>query len=227
MSNSPMYFEFKKNFVWNTHDGQRLKIKSMNTIHIFNSLKMVYNNILAEYTDVNEVWYNVKWSLNTNQYLSYLLSMVVFVEEIERRDNLPVKYAEPYYRILLELMCLDDKTTNKLLNKEKNSGKWLIFSNNNNIDMLWMKIKKATEKGLLGRFSKVATAKPNSNAPNSDMKVICVYTYDYKDIYDVFRIRAELRKLGIIQAIPYKTDLNTLKGKYAVKGNKRISTYYE
>lgn len=105
------------------------------------------------------------------------------------------------------------------------SGKWLIFVNNENIDEIWKKIKKATEEGLLGDSSKVATAKPNPNATNPYTKVICVYTYDWSD-KDVMRIREELRNIGITQKLPYKSDEDTLAGKYTVKGDKLISKYY-
>ncbi len=92
---------------------------------------------------------------------------------------------------------------------------------------MWGKIKKATEEGKLSSSAKVATAKPNPNATNPEIKVICVYTYDWTDEDDVRRIREELRKLGIINKIPYKADEDTLSGKYGVKGNTRISKYYE
>jgi hypothetical protein len=108
-----------------------------------------------------------------------------------------------------------------------NSGKWLVFVNIKNVDAVWGKIKLATENGLLGESSKVATAKPNPNAGKSNLKVICVYTYDYTDKDDVLRIRNELRKIGIINKIPYKTDNATREGRYEVKGDTRISVYYE
>lgn len=107
------------------------------------------------------------------------------------------------------------------------SGKWLIFVPNDKIDEIWMTIKKATENGLLVKASKVATSKPNPNAPTSKDKVICVYTYDCEDKKDVMRIRDGLRKIGFISKIPYKTDKATLENKYSVKGDTRISTYYE
>jgi len=106
------------------------------------------------------------------------------------------------------------------------NGKWLLFVPNNEMDEAWQKVKDATEKGLLGGASKVATAKPNPNAASSESKVICVYSYDWKDEKDVMRIREELRKLGFIQKIPYKTDQATYEGKYRVRGHKRISQYY-
>jgi len=107
------------------------------------------------------------------------------------------------------------------------SGKWLIFVPIAAIDEVWKKIKVATEKGLLGGASKVATARPSPNATSPKTKVICVYTYDWSDEKDVKRIREELRTLGINAKIPYKADDDTLAGKYSNRGDKRISTYYE
>jgi len=108
-----------------------------------------------------------------------------------------------------------------------NSGKWLIFVDIKNLDLVWEKIKAATENGLLGETSKVSTSKPNPNASKQNLKVICVYTYDYTDRADVVRIREELRRIGITNKIPYKTDTATLSEQYEVKGHKQISVYYE
>lgn len=109
----------------------------------------------------------------------------------------------------------------------ENYGKWLIFANIDEIDIILAIIKKATEEGKLGDCSKVATAKPSKNVANPDKKVICVYTYDWTDKEDVMRIREELRKLGITNKIPYKSSEDTSMGKYAVTGSKKISKYYE
>ena len=108
-----------------------------------------------------------------------------------------------------------------------NSGKWLIFMPLDQLDELWEKIKRSTEEGQLGSSSKVATAKQNPNATDSSTKVICVYTYDWTDRQDVMRIRGVLRKLGVTSKIPYKADEDTYAGKYAKRGNQRISKYYE
>ncbi|MGD0070900.1 MAG: putative phosphothreonine lyase domain-containing protein [Candidatus Bathyarchaeia archaeon] len=108
-----------------------------------------------------------------------------------------------------------------------NSGKWLIFVDKRDVDRVWNTIRKATEDGLLGDSSKVATAKPNPHATDQDKKVICVYTYDWTDEKDIKRVREELRKLSITNRIPYKTDEDTLLGKYQVMGHKKISKYYE
>jgi hypothetical protein len=106
-------------------------------------------------------------------------------------------------------------------------GKWLIFAPQTDVDLLWKKIKRATEKGQLGGSAKVATALPNPNVTNPATRVICVFTYDWTDEKDVKRVREELRKLGITSKIPYKADEETHSGKYAVGGHKRISKYYE
>lgn len=112
-------------------------------------------------------------------------------------------------------------------NDTKRVGKWLIFAPLSEIDEWWELIKGCTENGLLGQASKVATSRPNRNANDPNMKVICVYTYDSDDDNDVMRVRDILRKLGITQKIPYKTDKATLEGKYQNRGHKKISKYYE
>ena len=108
-----------------------------------------------------------------------------------------------------------------------NSGKWLIFAPISQIDEVWTRIKHATEDGRLGDSAKVATAKPNPNASDPVMKVICVYTYDWTDEADVRRVRQELRALGITSKIPYKADSDTNAGRYSNRSHKRISKYYE
>jgi hypothetical protein len=108
-----------------------------------------------------------------------------------------------------------------------NSGKWLIFVYEKNLDLVWEKIKSATENGTLGQESKTSTGRRSSLAPKPGLKVICVYTYDSTDKEDVIRIRKELRMIGIESKIPYKMDDETRKGNYTVSGGKRIARYYE
>ena len=107
-------------------------------------------------------------------------------------------------------------------------GKWLIFVNVKDVDEEWAKIKKATEEGRLGAEAKVSTPKPKPTdiGYKKGEHVICVYTYDWADEKDVRRIREELRKLGITNKIPYKADEDT-GSRYAARGHKRISKYYE
>lgn len=91
------------------------------------------------------------------------------------------------------------------------SGKWLIFVDATAVNTVWKKIKKATETGLLGSASKVSTAKAGDQNNSASQRVICVFTYNYKDEEDVLRIRQQLVDLGITQKIPYKSDLQTQK----------------
>ena len=106
-------------------------------------------------------------------------------------------------------------------------GKWLVFVHRSNVDELWDKVGLATVKGELGFAAKVSTALPNPNASKADTHVICVYTYDVDDVDDVRRVRQRLRDIGIVAKIPYKTDDATYAGKYALRGDKRISSYFE
>lgn len=109
------------------------------------------------------------------------------------------------------------------------TGKWLVFVDKENIDKVWNKIKSATERGILGIGAKVSTAKPKPAdiGYKKNKHVICVYTYDWTDEKDIKKVRGELRKLGVTDKIPYKADIDTLGGKYAVRGHEKISKYYE
>jgi len=106
------------------------------------------------------------------------------------------------------------------------TGKWLLFVPFSEVDEVWCRIRQATESGLLGEASKVSTARPNPNARDPSMKVVCIYTCDHEDEEDVMRVREELRRLGFKDKIPYKTDEATISGKYQVRGDRRISKYY-
>ncbi len=107
----------------------------------------------------------------------------------------------------------------------KRAGKWLIYLSLGRVDEFWAKVKHATEEGRLGYRSKVSTARINPLA-SSKAKLIVVYTYDWTDKGDVMRVREELRKLGIIRKMPYKTNEDTLAGKYKNTTKARISKYY-
>ncbi len=119
------------------------------------------------------------------------------------------------------------RKTNDYPKASLRSGKWLVFVPVEQVDKVWSAIKRATEEGRLGDSSKAATARPSPNAQDPNLKVICVYTYDWTDVEDVRRVRQELRELGITRKIAYKTDQDTLSGKYRITGHTRISKYYE
>jgi uncharacterized protein YprB with RNaseH-like and TPR domain len=109
--------------------------------------------------------------------------------------------------------------------KQDRIGKWLIFVELKSLDVYWKKIRIATENGYLGIAAKAATAKPSPVATTDNEKVICVYTYNWQDTDDVYRVENQLRKLGICDTLFYKADIDTLAGKYKVHGATGISKY--
>jgi hypothetical protein len=107
----------------------------------------------------------------------------------------------------------------------KRSGKWLSFHTPEFIDAAWEQVKDATELGLLGGDSKCSTKK-GWKGPGNDF-VICIYQYDWRDEKDVMRIRDALRELGFTKPLSYKTDADTIAGKYSCNGAKNLSKYRE
>lgn len=99
------------------------------------------------------------------------------------------------------------------------AGKWLVFLPPDQVDDIWRQIRDLTWEGVLGISAKVSTAKADPDA-RDERKVIYVYTYDWEDEADVMRVREELRKIGIIDRIGYKRNLETFRGEYSAKGKK-------
>ena len=103
------------------------------------------------------------------------------------------------------------------------AGKWLIFLPPEMIDEAWVLVRNATCRNELGISAKVSTAKPNPDSRDS-MKVIYVYSPDWRDEPEVMRIRERLRELGFTDRIGYKRNIETFKGEYSQKG-KRVTFY--
>lgn len=94
-------------FRWRTMEGEVLALDEMETSHVFNAMKMIFNH-LAEAWGGRPVWF-------TKAYGDYqdraetdpakLAGLVVFfIQEIERRGNLPDKYVEPYRSIVDQIL---------------------------------------------------------------------------------------------------------------------------
>lgn len=103
------------------------------------------------------------------------------------------------------------------------AGKWLIFLPPEEIDDAWIRVRNATCNKELGISTKVSTSKPNPDS-RDNMKVIYVYTADWRDEEDVMRVRERLRELGFVDRIGYKRNIETFKGEYSQKG-KRVTFY--
>ncbi len=103
------------------------------------------------------------------------------------------------------------------------AGKWLIFLPPENVDEAWIKVRNATCRNELGISAKVSTAKPNPDS-RDNMKVIYVYTPDWRDEAEVMRVRERLRELGFSDRLGYKRNIETFRGEYSQKG-KRVTFY--
>lgn len=118
-----------------------------------------------------------------------------------------------------------EQTNHKRKFKNNKTGKWLVFVDIKELDKTWKIIKQATEKGILGIGAKAATAKSNPNASSENEKVICIYTYNWQDVDDVYRIEKSIRSIGVETTLYYKTDQDTGEGNYKVNGSTNISKY--
>ncbi len=117
------------------------------------------------------------------------------------------------------------------------SGKWLIFSECEHITGLWNNVKRLLYASQLGRAAKVSLVGHIDQKTDKNVHVICVYTYDYADRSDVFRIRQALRDIGVTWKISYKADEATRQGIYSINAARgthppgarkttRVSIYY-
>jgi hypothetical protein len=79
----------------------------------------------------------------------------------------------------------------------------------------------------LGKVNQVTSLRGDMDRLDDAILRACVYTYDSHDEADVRRIRQVLRELGFAGKLPYKTDQETLDGRYSHKGDRHISKYYE
>ncbi len=94
----------------------------------------------------------------------------------------------------------------------KFGGKWLIYCNNKTVDNTWLLLKDNHKKGFFGNVMKVATALSAMSYKGNH--VICIYTYDSRDINDVMRIRDSLRDIGFTEPLKYKRDIETINNVY-------------
>jgi hypothetical protein len=77
----------------------------------------------------------------------------------------------------------------------------MVFVPPSQIDSLWAQIARATHSRTLGIAAKVS---PQNDA---DSHVICVYTQDYTDSGNVYKVHGGLWRLGLKWEIWYKLDI--------------------
>lgn len=89
-------------FLWRTMEGEVLTLEEMDTKHVFNSMKMIFNH-LAEQFNATPIWFNHQYgdyqrgAVANPSGLAYLV--LFFIAEIERRGDLLARYREPYAAI--------------------------------------------------------------------------------------------------------------------------------
>ncbi|KAK3834034.1 MAG: translation initiation factor eIF 4e-like domain-containing protein [Linnemannia gamsii] len=106
------------------------------------------------------------------------------------------------------------------------TGKWMLFYDKSVLDEKWATVKQLVEQDMLGGLAKCSTAKENPNATSSKSGVIIVYTSDYQDQEEVYRIAVILHeKLEYNRTMYYKTDEQTHAGAYRKYGSQKNHIY--
>lgn len=107
-------------FRWRTMQGDVLYLHEMETGHIFNSMKMIFNHV-AEVYGGETVWFTkhyINYIEKAHDEPEHLVKLVaLFCYEIEKRGDLPSKYKSPYENIVRQLLG------NKLMNQAMLDGK--------------------------------------------------------------------------------------------------------
>ncbi|KAM0180248.1 hypothetical protein ACHAPF_002417 [Botrytis cinerea] len=89
---------------------------------------------------------------------------------------------------------------------------WMIFCPPSEVDEIWAAIAKATSTNSLGISAKVAPNDGNGLLQKS--RLICIYTENFSDKMDVYRVLKAIRELGFVDrtlrgAIYYKAGRST------------------
>ena len=102
------------------------------------------------------------------------------------------------------------------------TGKWMIFEEQDKIDMLWGKVVYHLCVERQKGYAKVSTWK------KGERHVICIYVDDYTNLEEVNGLRKALRAIGVNKPIGFKPDAYTHLGIYKENAWKiRPSRYLE
>jgi len=95
------------------------------------------------------------------------------------------------------------------------TGKWLVFVPAADVDDWCRRSQQPRARESWGPRSKAATARENELQRSPRVKVICVYTRDWRDQDDARRVLAHLRSaLGVSWRLSYKADAATGADRY-------------
>jgi len=95
-------------FEWETGQGKWIALSEMHTAYMFNTMKKLFNH-LSKVTLLEPVDYTVKYKNILgidpgSNPLWYIERIILFILEIEKREDLPEKYIEPYQKIIRQLL---------------------------------------------------------------------------------------------------------------------------
>ncbi len=124
-----------------------------------------------------------------------LIGMVQQARMQHDADVLPSQVGAVYW--------IESKPENTTQQPTIRAGAFVIQTDIEEVDALWLKIREATRAGKLGYKSKVSTASRSSD-PNA--RIVRVLTYDSADNADVDRIRAVLDEIGLEEGIVYEGE---------------------
>lgn len=98
------------------------------------------------------------------------------------------------------------------LDRRKTIGKWQVTANPERLEQLWPALVADAEAGIIWAI-KAMTAFGYEHLPMYDRHILTVYTPNYLDTDDVFRVREHLRtEHGVTHELYYKPDIYTEKG---------------
>lgn len=109
----------------------------------------------------------------------------------------------------------------------KDSGKWLIFLNAEQENLMWNRICESLSYGELAQCcykAKMALRPRFNEVSKENLKVVCIYTKDFNDKEQVKNCLKVLRSLGFNDVMYYKTDNQTRSGLY--RGGSQKSYIY-
>ncbi|GFY65022.1 solute carrier family 2, facilitated glucose transporter member 3 [Trichonephila inaurata madagascariensis] len=120
--------------------------------------------------------------------------------------------------------------------KEHFCGKWLLFNDKEQEDeargmtqhdYAWQVIKRLVEKDeLYGAKCSTAWDGQYATRPGNNLGVICCYTFDYTNKPDIKRVADAIRRVYCYpRSMFYKTDTETLAGRYRHLGDRYVSIY--
>ncbi|POS80931.1 hypothetical protein DHEL01_v200698 [Diaporthe helianthi] len=95
------------------------------------------------------------------------------------------------------------------------TGKWMLFIEPASVNEVWAIVAGATARNELGIAAKVA---PREEPGSPRERLVCIYTYDFRDKDDIARVLHRLRQLELVRdraggrPIYYKADAFTYLG---------------